>query len=116
MRFLVDEMYGERVAELLRDSGHDAVHVRDVGLGGVADEDVLARAVEEQRTLITENAVDYLPLLNWRQSAGVAMTPVLIALTAGRGVGGGLHARVASAIHEWATANPDPYAHAHWLP
>jgi hypothetical protein len=76
----------------------------------------LARAVDDRRTLITENAADLLPLLDQRQSAGVTMTPVLVALTAGRGVGGALHARLAGDIDNWAASNADPYAHAHWLP
>lgn len=115
MRFLVDEMYGERVAELLVERGHDAVHVRDIGLGGTADADVLARAVGDRRTLVTENAADSLPLLDRRQSAGMPMTPVLVALTAGRGVGGARHARLADDIDRWTARNADPYAHAHWL-
>lgn len=109
-------MYGERVAELLCERGHDAAHVRTIGLGGAADADVLARAVHDGRTLVTENAADFLPLLDQRQGAGLSMTPVLFALTAGRGTGGALHARLAKDIHSWAAGNATPYAHAHWLP
>ena len=116
MKFLVDEMYGERVAELLRERGHDAVHVRSIGLGGASDADVLARAVEEGWTVVSENAADFVPLLDQRQSAGVSMTPVLVALTAGRGVGGALHARLVADIDSWAAGNEDPYTHTHWLP
>ena len=116
MRLLLDEMYGERVAGLLSARSHDAVHIRDVGLGGATDADVLARAADEGRTLVTENAADFLPLLDQRQSAGMPMTPVLVALTAGRGAAGALHARLADAIGKWAADNSDPYAHAHWLP
>jgi predicted nuclease of predicted toxin-antitoxin system len=116
VRFLLDEVYGERVATLLVERGHDAVHVRAVGLGGAPDADVLTRAVAEGRTLVTENAADFLPLLDQRQSAGLAMTPVLVALTAGRGAAGTLHARLANDIDRWAVADPDPYLHAHWLP
>jgi predicted nuclease of predicted toxin-antitoxin system len=115
VRFLLDEMCSERVADLLDRRGHDALHVRAVGLGGAPDVDVLARAADTGRTLVTENAADHLPLLGQRQAAGSPMTPVLIALTAGRGVGGALHARLADALDGWANANPDPYAHAHWL-
>ena len=79
MKLLLDEMYSERLAELLGQS-------------------------------------DFLPLLDRRQSAGLTMTPVLVALKAGRGVGGALHARLAHDIDGWATDNPDPYHHAHWLP
>lgn len=116
MNFLLDEMYGERVAELLNDREHDALHVRSAGLGGAPDADVLARAVGDGRVLITENAADFLPLLNGRQGAGVAMTSVLVALTAGRGVGGADHLRLTDDIDAWAADNPHPYAHAHWLP
>jgi predicted nuclease of predicted toxin-antitoxin system len=116
VRLLVDEMYSERVAELLRERGHDAVHVREIGLGGAPDADVLSRAAEDGRTLVTENAVDFLPLLDRRQGAGLAMVPVLIALTSGRGVGGALHAQLATGIDRWARQTRDPYAHAHWLP
>ena len=115
MRFLLDEMYGERAAELLCEQGRDAVHVRAIGLGGAPDGDVLARAVAEGRTLVTENARDFLPLLDQRQGAGIPTTPVLIVLTAPRGVGGSLYSRLARDIANWATDNSDPYAHAHWL-
>ena len=116
VKVLVDEMYSERVADFLREAAHDAVHVRELGLGGTPDSDVLARAVEEGRTLVTENAVDFLPLLDQRQSAGLPLAPVLVALATGRGVAGALHAHLAAAIANWAANNPDPYHHAHWLP
>lgn len=74
MRFLLDEMYGEQMVELLARYGHDAVHVRAIGLGGAPDADVLAAAVADDRTLVTENAVDFLPLLDQRQAAGLPMT------------------------------------------
>ena len=115
MRFLLDEMYGERAAEILCERGHDAVHVRAIGLGGAPDVDVLARAVDERRTLVTENARDFLPLLDQRQSAGVSTTPVLVARPWSRR-GGTLHARLADDIDSWAADNTAPYAHAHWLP
>lgn len=96
--------------------GHDAVHVREIGLGGALDAEALVRAAEEGRTLVTENAADFLPLLDHRQSAGLPMTPVLMALTTNRGAGGGLHVELAAAIDEWVSETPTPYAHAHWLP
>lgn len=108
-------MYGEQLAHLLDQRGHDTVHVRDVGLGGAPDAEVLAHAIDSRRTLVTENAVDFLPLLDQRQAAGLSMTAVLIALKAGRGVGGALHVRLAADLDTWGTDNPTPYAHAHWL-
>lgn len=116
MRFLLDEMYGEQLVELLARHGHDALHVRAIGLGGAPDADVLERAVADDRNLVTENAVDFLPLLDQRQAAGLPMTTVIVALKTGRGVGGALHSRLADDLQTWAADNPTPYKHAHWLP
>ena len=65
--------------------------------------------------MVTENARDFLPLLDQRQSAGVPTTPVLVVLTAGRGVGGTLMPALRDDIASWAADNATPYAHAHWL-
>jgi len=53
LRFLLDEGLSPRLVELLATAGHDAVHVRNVGLMSAADPLVLARAVDEQRVLLT---------------------------------------------------------------
>ncbi len=53
MRFVVDNALSFRVAEILRDAGHDAVHVRDYGLGAAADEDILERARLEDRVILS---------------------------------------------------------------
>jgi predicted nuclease of predicted toxin-antitoxin system len=42
-----------RVAVLLTDCGHDALHVTDCDLAGEPDERVLARAVEDGRVLLS---------------------------------------------------------------
>jgi predicted nuclease of predicted toxin-antitoxin system len=46
VRFLVDENLGERVAELLGQAGHEAVHIRSLGLAAAADSEIFASAVE----------------------------------------------------------------------
>jgi predicted nuclease of predicted toxin-antitoxin system len=53
MRFLIDENLSPRLAELLRTAGHDAVHVRDLGLASAPDEVVMSAAGTDLRTLIS---------------------------------------------------------------
>ena len=52
MRFLVDTCAGRRLAEWLREQGHDAVRVTDGG-ADPGDAAILARALSESRILIT---------------------------------------------------------------
>lgn len=52
MRFLIDNAMSP-LAERLRQAGHDALHVRDLGLRAAADEDVLAKAKTEDRVLVS---------------------------------------------------------------
>jgi predicted nuclease of predicted toxin-antitoxin system len=49
VRFLVDEAIQQRVAVLLTDAGHDAVHLSDLDLLGATDDQVLASASEGGR-------------------------------------------------------------------
>ena len=53
MKFLLDENLSERLAELLCDAGHDAVHVKALGLSTASDSTILARAAEEFRVLVS---------------------------------------------------------------
>ncbi|MGH8930556.1 MAG: DUF5615 family PIN-like protein [Egibacteraceae bacterium] len=53
MRLLIDENLSQRVAVLLGQAGHDAVHVRDLGLLGADDDKVLETAAAQGHTLIT---------------------------------------------------------------
>ena len=49
----MDNALSPAVADSLRQGGHDAVHVRDVGLGAAEDEVIFARAATEKRVLLS---------------------------------------------------------------
>ena len=53
MKLLTDESLSRRVADLLLEAGHEAVHAADRGLLGARDEAVMATARREERVVIT---------------------------------------------------------------
>lgn len=56
MRLLLDANLSPEVGRLLRDVGHDAIHVRDIGLLSVPDPEILQAAAREGRVLPTADA------------------------------------------------------------
>ena len=68
VRLLVDEDLSPRVAQRLREEdGIDAVHVRDRGLLGALDHQVLDLAFAEDRILATSNVGDFKRLASSRE-------------------------------------------------
>lgn len=64
MKLLLDELYPQAIAEELRKRGFDVVSVHEIsGLEGLADEQVLERATEEGRAVVTENTADFVPIV-----------------------------------------------------
>lgn len=73
MRLLLDNNLSHRVAEDLREAGHDAVHVRERGLGNADDTTILELAVNENRVLVTEDTDFGILLARYR-----AVTPSVV--------------------------------------
>ena len=68
MKLLVDNALSPVLAELLRNAGHEAVHVRDIGLHHAADEDIFDRAVADDLVLVTADT-DFGTLLARRSTS-----------------------------------------------
>ena len=67
VKLLLDENVSPKVAaELARVDGLDACHVRDRGLLAATDAEVLERAYDEDRVLVTANVADFLKLARAR--------------------------------------------------
>lgn len=56
MRFLIDNALPSRLADLLVAAGHDAVHVRAYGMHASKDEEILARAFDEDRIVVSADS------------------------------------------------------------
>ena len=98
MKFLIDMPLSQDLAAWLRDQGHDAVHAVELNLAAAADVVILARAKQENRTIVTAD-LDYPRLLalaqerepslilfrdgNWSEAAIIArMQEVMRRITA----------------------------------
>ncbi len=81
MKFLVDNNLSPLLAKGLNTNGHDAIHLRDLGLQAATDEVVLARAALEGRVLISADT-DFGSLL--ARSGSASPSVLLIRRLAGR--------------------------------
>jgi predicted nuclease of predicted toxin-antitoxin system len=78
VRLLIDECLSPRIAEWLNETGeHDAVHPLHVGRRGERDDTVLARCIQEDRILVTQDAQDFRGLIG-RESLhpGLIILPI----------------------------------------
>jgi predicted nuclease of predicted toxin-antitoxin system len=73
MRFLLDMGISPDVVATLRDLGHDAVHIHELGLGTLSDTEIMRLAIREGRTVITHD-LDFANLL----AASAASLPSVI--------------------------------------
>lgn len=57
MKFIVDAQLPRRLARILQEAGHDAVHTLDLPQGNAtSDKDIIALADTEDRVVITKDA------------------------------------------------------------
>ena len=64
MKILLDEQISGKVAERLRDRGHDVTAATDdLTLRGLSDPDLFEVAQQQGRSLVTYNRVDFEPIV-----------------------------------------------------
>jgi predicted nuclease of predicted toxin-antitoxin system len=68
LRFLVDNALSPVVAQKLVGAGHDALHVRDLGMQAAIDEEIFEVAVSEGRTIVSADT-DFGTILALRSTA-----------------------------------------------
>ena len=66
MNYVVDANLSPRLVALLRDAGHDAVHVRDIGLRTASDDEIIDYAISTDRIVISHDT-DFGTLLAYRE-------------------------------------------------
>ena len=79
---LLDEMFSDSIAQRLRADGYDVVSaVADPALVALADDQILAHATAEGRTLVTANIRDFVPLDGRYRAAGQSHAGLILVST-----------------------------------
>ena len=80
MKLLLDANLSPEVGRRLKEAGHDAIHVADIGLLTAADPEILQSAAKEERTLLTRIPTSgrYWPWARWRRHQFCSCVPLII--------------------------------------
>jgi len=63
IRLFIDEDVWLGLAATLRERGFDAIHVYEVGRGGLNDREQMAFAIQQRRAILSHNKRHYIPLV-----------------------------------------------------
>ena len=107
VRLLLDEMFSQRLAEALRQRGHDVAAVSErPDLIGKDDPEILATAVAEGRALVTNNARDFAVLCQQMVAAGDEHAGLLLTSDTSLGRGRPALGRTIDALDALLAAHP----------
>ena len=76
MKLLLDKGLPRSASDLLCEAGFDTVHVDDIGLASAEDTEILQKAKEDERVVITLDA-DFQTLLALAEAIYPSVIPIL---------------------------------------
>jgi hypothetical protein len=119
VRLCLDQHDAPRIAAALRERGHDVIAAEaEGGLRGLSDDELLAFCVRERRALLSENAVDFMPLVHERAARGEEHYGLVLSSPASMPRGVGTIGLFVEALDRFVREHPADEAlcnQVHWL-